>query len=85
MFSLLDLYYLAFPNDKQFIKILVYGIYIVELVQTILAGHDAFSIFGYGFGDLDALTHMHFNWLIVPIMSAISASLRAASSAHFLT
>ncbi|PBK87013.1 hypothetical protein ARMGADRAFT_1086119 [Armillaria gallica] len=70
----LYLYYLAFPNDRQFIKYLVYGIYIVEFVQTILVSHDAFAIFGYGFGDLDALTEVHFNWLILPIMSAVTAS-----------
>ncbi|SJK98193.1 uncharacterized protein ARMOST_01454 [Armillaria ostoyae] len=70
----LYLYYLAFPNDRQFIKYLVYGVYIVEFVQTILASHDAFASFGYGFGDLDALTDVHFNWLIVPIMTAITGS-----------
>ncbi|KAK0454310.1 hypothetical protein EV421DRAFT_409902 [Armillaria borealis] len=69
----LYLYYLAFPNDRRFIKYLVYGIYIVEFVQTILVSHDAFAMFGYGFGDLDALTDIHFNWLIVPIMSAVIA------------
>ncbi|PBK88497.1 hypothetical protein ARMGADRAFT_359158 [Armillaria gallica] len=69
----LYLYYLAFPNDRQFIKIPVYGIYIVEFVQTILVSHDTFAMFGYGFGDLDALTEVHFNWLIVPIMSAVTA------------
>ncbi|PBK61336.1 hypothetical protein ARMSODRAFT_1008877 [Armillaria solidipes] len=69
----LYLYYLAFPNDRRFIKYLVYGIYIVEFVQTILLSHDAFAMFGYGFGDLDALTDIHFNWLIVPIMSAVTA------------
>ncbi|PBK88496.1 hypothetical protein ARMGADRAFT_1167961 [Armillaria gallica] len=69
----LYLYYLAFPKDRQFIKYLVYGIYIVEFVQTILVSHDAFAMFGYGFGDLDALTEVHFNWLIVPIMSAVIA------------
>ncbi|KAK0241070.1 hypothetical protein EDD85DRAFT_948168 [Armillaria nabsnona] len=67
----LYLYYLVFPNDKKFIKYLVYGIYIVEFVQTILASHDAFAMFGYRFGDLDALTDVHFYWLIVPIMSAV--------------
>ncbi len=41
-------------------------------------------MFGYGFGDLDALTHIHFNWLIIPITSAVSASLRAAYSTRFL-
>ncbi len=65
-----DLYYLAFPKDRQFTKYLVYGIYIVEFAQTMLVTHDAFSMFGYGFGDIEALTDMHFNWLTVPIMSA---------------
>ncbi len=71
-----DLYYLAFPNDRQFIKYLVYGTYIVEFVQTILLTHDAFAMFGYGFGDLDALTDVQFCWFIaIPVMSAVSASL----------
>ncbi|KAK0214042.1 hypothetical protein IW262DRAFT_1322193, partial [Armillaria fumosa] len=69
----LYLYYLAFPNDKKFTKHLVYGIYIIEFVQTMLFTHDAFAVFGYGFGDIKALTGMHFNWLTVPIMSAVVA------------
>ncbi|KAK0483074.1 hypothetical protein EDD18DRAFT_1293867 [Armillaria luteobubalina] len=70
----LYLYYLAFPKDRKFTKYLVYGIYIIELVQTILVTHDAFTVFGYGFGDLDALTDVHSNWLVVPIMGGIAAS-----------
>ncbi|KAK0241073.1 hypothetical protein EDD85DRAFT_388297 [Armillaria nabsnona] len=69
----LYLYYLAFPNDRNFIKWLVYGIYIVEFVQTMFVTHDAFAMFGYGFGDIEALTEMHFDWLTVPIMSAVAA------------
>ncbi|KAK0486473.1 hypothetical protein IW261DRAFT_1604609 [Armillaria novae-zelandiae] len=69
----LYLYYLAFPNDRKFTKCLVYGIYIVEFVQTMLVSHDVFVIFGYGFGDMDALTGMHFNWLTVPVVSAVIA------------
>ncbi|KAK0493103.1 hypothetical protein EDD18DRAFT_1357027 [Armillaria luteobubalina] len=69
----LYLYYLAFPEDRQFVKSVVYGIYIVELVQTILVAHDAFAVFGYGFGDLEAITEMRFNWLILPVMIAIAA------------
>ncbi|KAK0486409.1 hypothetical protein IW261DRAFT_795453 [Armillaria novae-zelandiae] len=67
----LYLYYLAFPKDRRFVKCLVYGVYIIELVQTILVAHDAFAVFGYGFGDLKALTGMHSNWLILPITIAI--------------
>ncbi|KAK0459357.1 uncharacterized protein EV420DRAFT_1642322 [Desarmillaria tabescens] len=69
----LYLYYLAFPKDRRSTKCLVYGIYIVEFVQTMLVTHDAFAEFGYGFGDIDALTGMYFNWLTVPIMSAVVA------------
>ncbi|KAK0474415.1 hypothetical protein IW261DRAFT_1568782 [Armillaria novae-zelandiae] len=69
----LYLYYLAFPKDRKFVKFLVYGIYIIEFVETILFMHDAFAQFGYGFGDIEALTRMDFNWLAVPIMSAVTA------------
>ncbi|KAK0486411.1 hypothetical protein IW261DRAFT_1559812 [Armillaria novae-zelandiae] len=67
----LYLYYLAFPKDRQFVKGLVYGIYILELVQTILVAHDAFAVFGHGFGDFEALAGVHFDWLIVPINTGI--------------
>ncbi|KAK0454347.1 hypothetical protein EV421DRAFT_1896273 [Armillaria borealis] len=70
----LYLYYLAFPKDKRSVKHLVYGIYIVEFVQTMLLTHDAFASFGYGFGDFEALTKVGFSWLTVPIMGAIAAS-----------
>ncbi|KAK0483089.1 hypothetical protein EDD18DRAFT_1362061 [Armillaria luteobubalina] len=70
----LYLYYLAFPKDKRFVKSLVCGIYILELVQTILVTYDAFTILGYGFGDLDALPDRRFDWLVVPIMGGIAAS-----------
>ncbi|KAK0486403.1 hypothetical protein IW261DRAFT_795115 [Armillaria novae-zelandiae] len=70
----LYLYYLAFPKDRQFVKSLVYGIYILELFQTILIAHDAFALFGYGFGDLEAPNEMYFSWLVVPIIGAVAAS-----------
>ncbi|KAK0454314.1 hypothetical protein EV421DRAFT_2046804, partial [Armillaria borealis] len=69
----LYLYYLAFPKDRKFTKYLVYGVYVVEFVQTILVSHDIFAVFGYGFGDLEAVTEMRFNWLTVPVMSGAAA------------
>ncbi|KAK0196027.1 hypothetical protein F5146DRAFT_1175969 [Armillaria mellea] len=80
----LYLYYLAFPKDNKFTKYLVYGIYIVELVQTMFVTHDAFAIFGYGFGDIDALTGMHFDWLTIPLMSAVVACVGHAFYAYRL-
>ncbi|PBK78599.1 hypothetical protein ARMSODRAFT_1011158 [Armillaria solidipes] len=67
----LYLYYLAFPNDRRFTKYTVYGIYVIEFVQTILVAYDMFATFGYGFGDLDTLTRMHFYWLTDTLLNAV--------------
>ncbi|SJL07006.1 uncharacterized protein ARMOST_10349 [Armillaria ostoyae] len=69
----LYLYYLAFPNDRRFTKNLVYGIYVIEFVQTMLVARDMFVTFGYGFGDMDALTRVDLYSLTVPIMGAVAA------------
>ncbi|KAK0194326.1 hypothetical protein F5146DRAFT_1135089 [Armillaria mellea] len=69
----LYLYYLAFPNDRRFIKYLVYGVYVIEFVQTMLVVHDAFATFGYGFGDMDALNRLNFSWLTGPVLSAVAS------------
>ncbi|PBK95826.1 hypothetical protein ARMGADRAFT_989737 [Armillaria gallica] len=73
----LYLYYLAFPKDRRSIKSLVYGIYIVEFVQTMIITHDAFAVFGYGFGNMEALTSTdnQFYWLVVPIIGTMAASI----------
>ncbi|KAK0237564.1 hypothetical protein EDD85DRAFT_547958 [Armillaria nabsnona] len=70
----LYLYYLAFPNDRRFTKYTVYGIYVIEFGQTILVAYGMFATFGYGFGDMDALTSMHSYWLVDIIMSAVVSS-----------
>ncbi|KAK0223769.1 hypothetical protein IW262DRAFT_1458813 [Armillaria fumosa] len=69
----LYLYYLAFPNDRRFIKYLVYGIYVIEFVQTMLVTRDTFVNFGYGFGDMDTLTRVKLYALTVSIMGAVVA------------
>ncbi|KAF8176400.1 hypothetical protein K438DRAFT_1846884 [Mycena galopus ATCC 62051] len=69
----LYLYYQAFPNDRRFIQCLVYTVYLLEVVQTILMTHDAFANFGTGFGNINTLRGAHFNWLTIPIMSGIIA------------
>ncbi|KAF7330668.1 hypothetical protein MSAN_02452100 [Mycena sanguinolenta] len=67
----LYLYYQAFPNDVLFNKCLVYTLCAIELVQTPLMTHDAFSAFVFGFGDLCALTSLGLEWVALPIMSGL--------------
>ncbi len=47
--------------------------YVIELVQAMLIAHDMFATFGYGFGDMDALTRVNLNGLTIPIMGALGA------------
>ncbi|KAJ7703724.1 hypothetical protein B0H17DRAFT_1194207 [Mycena rosella] len=67
------LYYQAFPKDKLSTKWLVYSVYALELVETILITYGAFAAFGYGFGDISALTNVNFDWLSIPVMSGLVA------------
>ncbi|KAJ7467567.1 hypothetical protein FB451DRAFT_1401569 [Mycena latifolia] len=69
----LYLYYDAFPNDRLSTKCLVYTVYAIELVETVLITQDAFAIFGYGFGDFTELTNIHLAWLDVPVTSGLVA------------
>ncbi|KAF9022335.1 hypothetical protein BDZ89DRAFT_1137395 [Hymenopellis radicata] len=67
------IYYEGFMQDRTITKCLVYGVFVMEFIQTILVAFDAFSVFAFGFGDLVSLTAMHYHWLTVPIMSGLVA------------
>ncbi|KAF7354118.1 hypothetical protein MVEN_01099200 [Mycena venus] len=72
----LYLYYQAFPKDRAFTNCLVYGVYAIVLVQTMLMTRDAVTTFVYHFGDLCALAkraNLGFEWFSLPIMSGLVA------------
>ena len=64
-----DVYYLAFSNDPLTRKTLVYGVYTVELIQTILLSKKAFQELAAGFGSFAALDEGGLLWFAVPILS----------------
>ncbi|KAK1227048.1 hypothetical protein PQX77_009958 [Marasmius sp. AFHP31] len=67
------LYYNAFPNDALKFRLLVYGVYIVECVQTILVTHDVFAIFAYGYGNMKALDDVHLLWFHACVLPGLIA------------
>ena len=69
-----DIYYLAFSKDSPRIKILVYAVYVVELVQTILYSQMAFKEFAAGFGSFKALVETGNFWFTVPILTSAGMS-----------
>ena len=69
-----DNYYLAFSKDPPRVKILVYAIYLAELVQNILFSQMAFKEFAAGFGSFEALDEAGDFWFAVPILSSTGMS-----------
>ena len=67
-----DIYYLAFPNDPLRRKLLVYAVYVAEMVQAIMLARMAYIQFAAGFGNFDALDAIPATlWFGVPILSSI--------------
>ncbi|KAG8679163.1 hypothetical protein FRC09_019208, partial [Ceratobasidium sp. 395] len=65
------IYYLSFPNDGRVIKSLVYGLFLVDCVQTALTTHNAWHFLSRGWGDLHVLADPGWSWIAVPLLSGI--------------
>lgn len=52
-------------------KYLVYGIYFIELVQSILVIETGFRTFVTSFGNVEVFDRIETLWLSVPILTAI--------------
>ena len=66
-----DVYYLGFPNDRSIPKAIVGVVFILELLQTVLATKDGFDYFGAGWGNMLALDKVGLLWISIPVMTGI--------------
>ncbi|KAF4596124.1 hypothetical protein EYR40_008191 [Pleurotus pulmonarius] len=64
-------YYLAFPNDRRWPKAIVLGVFVIEVLQTVLATRDAFRNFATGWGNIEDLEEVGWLWFSVPVLGAI--------------
>jgi hypothetical protein len=59
-------------------KLLVSVLFILEVVQTVLATEEGFRMFGYGYGDLTSnplpVNKVGLMWLAVPVLESLSMS-----------
>ncbi|KAH9481993.1 hypothetical protein JR316_0006523 [Psilocybe cubensis] len=65
------LYFLAFPNDPLRSRSIVYSVYTLELVQTVLIARTLYDEFVFGFLDVDSLDRIGEIWFAVPIAGGI--------------
>ncbi|KAK0486509.1 hypothetical protein IW261DRAFT_1416289 [Armillaria novae-zelandiae] len=78
-----------YPTEMLwFIILKLIGTYIVGYLlpgdssAPFLCSHDAFASVGYGFGNMEALTAVNFNWLVIPVMSVVTACFRQGFYAY---
>ncbi|KAJ7181208.1 hypothetical protein C8R46DRAFT_1319995 [Mycena filopes] len=70
---LVQLYYYQehFRDDKVAIKVLVYGLALLDVLQTVMVTADAFHWFVYGFGNMTQLDETFLNSWDVPVLDAV--------------
>ncbi|KAF4616578.1 hypothetical protein D9613_008944 [Agrocybe pediades] len=78
----MNLYHLAFPKDPLRNKILVYSVFILEIVQTCIITDTAFRVFGFGYGDISYFNDIGIAWFSVPIITGLVAFIAAGFYAY---
>ncbi|KAF9484539.1 hypothetical protein BDN70DRAFT_872318 [Pholiota conissans] len=65
------IYWTAFPSDQWHTKTLVYSLFILDTLQSILLAKDGFATFASGFGNKDQLNSVGLVWFSVPVLAAV--------------
>jgi hypothetical protein len=64
----LDTYFVAFPYDRMQLKAMVYVVFGLETLQTIMITKDTFDAYALRLGELD---DVRLSWLTAPIMGGL--------------
>ncbi|KAJ7500069.1 hypothetical protein FB451DRAFT_1119217 [Mycena latifolia] len=68
-------YYGSFPKDRTITKVIVYGLFVLELVQTGIMSYFAYTIFGSGYGNLEVFDKSALEWFPVCILGSLIAGI----------
>ncbi|KDR71217.1 hypothetical protein GALMADRAFT_143928 [Galerina marginata CBS 339.88] len=67
------MFFISFPKDPLRNKVLVYTIFALEVLQTVIVTISAFHVFASGYGDFSVYNSVDLAWLDVPIISGLVA------------
>ncbi|KAJ3515590.1 hypothetical protein NLJ89_g1667 [Agrocybe chaxingu] len=65
------IFYCAFPCEALYLKLLVYGIYVLETAQTALFVEHAFRVYVMSFGNIEGSNIVGTSWFSVPILTSV--------------
>ncbi|KAJ7681092.1 hypothetical protein B0H17DRAFT_943402, partial [Mycena rosella] len=61
----------SFPRDTKTLKSIVYGLFILDVLQTVLVTADAFHWFVYGFGNMNRLNDTFLSSWDIPFLDSV--------------
>ncbi|KAJ7054271.1 hypothetical protein C8F01DRAFT_501098 [Mycena amicta] len=67
-------FHVCFTKERWWIKLLAYGLYGLEVVQTAITSHFAYSILVTGWGNPEVFAHLPFSSLATPIFTGITSA-----------
>ncbi|KIP12182.1 hypothetical protein PHLGIDRAFT_124344 [Phlebiopsis gigantea 11061_1 CR5-6] len=79
------IYYAAFPRDGWSACGIVYGVFLLDTVQTVLVTIDLFNTFAKHYGDRALLDGAQFEWFAVPVLIACVVQLYYAHRVRVLS
>ncbi|KAH9980494.1 hypothetical protein BJV74DRAFT_981662 [Russula compacta] len=67
----LYVYYVSFPTDRGWIKFTVYGLYLLDLVQSVLITEVAWVVLCPGWGKSTSLVYTSWGFSLTPVVSGL--------------
>lgn len=67
-------YHQAGFRDSRLIKFIVYGVFVVETLQLIMATHDSFHTLALGWGSFSDLLEVWFTWFDLPFLTGLTSA-----------
>ncbi|KAJ7290257.1 hypothetical protein C8J57DRAFT_1275538 [Mycena rebaudengoi] len=74
LFVQVYLYFIAFPADRRFTKILVAFVFAAEILHTLTETRKTVEIFGTGWGNQDLFDDVGWAWFSVPVVGSTIAT-----------
>ncbi|KAF8959898.1 hypothetical protein BDZ97DRAFT_1666590, partial [Flammula alnicola] len=69
------MYFMSFPEDRLVLKTTVYGVFVLEALQTILLTSSEFKMLATNFANPAGLDQVDLIWFSVPMLSGIVATI----------
>ncbi|KAF5350319.1 hypothetical protein D9758_012807 [Tetrapyrgos nigripes] len=70
-----DIYYMSFPDDRLFVKLTVYSVFVLDIVSTVAITESAWIMLILGWGRFENLHLVDWGFTTVPLWNSLSSAI----------